>query len=81
LELNHTSSTTLKQEKIFAEINDRQSRSCNVINIFNVTETQSTADDELSTSNIFRQIYVVVDPISVLRLGKLSNKNRRFFFL
>jgi len=78
LELNHTSSTTLKQEKIFAEINDRQSRSCNVINIFNVTETQSTADlvDNQSISNLFRKIDVNIDPILVVHLGKLSNKHR-----
>jgi len=72
LELNHTSSTTLNQEKIFAEINDRQ---CNII-IFNLPETQANADDKLSISNIFRQIDVTINPINVLRLGKLSNKIR-----
>lgn len=46
-ELNHTSSTTLNQEKILAEINDRQSRNCNVI-LFNLPETQSNADNKLS---------------------------------
>lgn len=75
LELNQSNISTLNNEKIFAEINDRQSRSCNVI-LFNLPETQSNADDKLSISNIFRQIDIIVDPINVLRLGKLSNKNR-----
>jgi len=75
LELNYNSSTSLNQEKMFAEVNDRQSRSCNVI-LFNLPETQSNADDKLSICNIFRRIDVTVDPINVLRLGKSSNKNR-----
>jgi hypothetical protein len=75
LELNYNSSTSLNQEKIFAVINDRQSRSCNVI-ILNIPETQSNADDKLGISNIFRQIDVTIDPNNVLRLGKSSNKNR-----
>lgn len=74
-ELNHTSSTSLNQEKILAEIVDRQSRNCNII-LFNLPETQSNADDKLSVSNIFRNIDVIIDPINVLRLGKLPNKNR-----
>jgi hypothetical protein len=75
LELNYNSSASLNQENIFAEINDRQSRSCNVI-LFNLPETESNADDKLCISNIFRQIDVTVVPINVLRLGKSSNKNR-----
>jgi len=75
LELNYNSSNSINQENIFAEIKDRQSRSCNII-LFNLPETQSNADDKMCISNIFRRIDVIVDPINVLRLCKSSNKNR-----
>jgi hypothetical protein len=75
LEFNHNSSTSLNQEKIFAEIIYSHSRNCNVI-LFNLPETQSNADDKLSVSNIFCNIDVIKDPITILRLGKSLNKNR-----
>lgn len=44
--------------------------------LFNLPETQYNTDNKLSVSNIFRNTDVIIDPINVLRLGKLSNKNR-----
>lgn len=38
-ELNYNSSNSINQENVFAEINYRQSRSCNII-LFNLPETQ-----------------------------------------
>lgn len=41
LELSHSNSITPSEEKIFFEITDRQSRSCNII-LFNIPETPTT---------------------------------------
>jgi hypothetical protein len=77
LEAGSISSTSWSYEQTFAEISDRQSRSRNII-LFNIPEspTQLNIDDKNQISNIFRQIGVLIDPINVVRLGKVSNKCR-----
>jgi len=63
---------------MFAEINDRQARICNII-LFNLPESPNALSnlvDNQSISNLFRKIDVNIDPILVVHLGKLSNKHR-----
>jgi len=77
LELSSNNSTSLNQEHIFAEISDRQSRSRNII-LFNIPETpnQTNSDDKNYVSNIFKKIDLSIEPINIIRLGKITNKCR-----
>lgn len=43
---------------------------------FSLPKTQSNSDDQLSIFNIYCQMDVIVDPINVLRLSKVSIKTR-----
>lgn len=66
------------QESLFSEFMDRQSRARNII-LFNVPDHSTSADQQNDSSlvnDIFNVINVPTKPLSVHRLGKLSNKPR-----
>lgn len=71
----------IPQEKLFSEFMDRQSRARNIV-LFNVPEFSSTisADKCKDTSSFINDVSntigLTIRPVSVYRLGKLSNKPR-----
>ncbi|CAI6353558.1 unnamed protein product [Macrosiphum euphorbiae] len=65
------------QEKVYSELLDRQSRARNVI-LFNVPEPSvpDQSQDTSTAKDILNTIGVQTIPVSIHRLGKLSNKPR-----
>jgi hypothetical protein len=75
---NNESLCNMAQEKVYSELLDRQSRARNII-LFNVPESFNLPDhtqDTSITQDIFSTIGIPTNPISIHRLGKVSNKPR-----
>ncbi|CAI6364507.1 unnamed protein product [Macrosiphum euphorbiae] len=65
-------------ESVYSELMDRQSRARNII-FFNIQEFNSLPDqltDTLTVDEILKSIDLKINPVSVRRLGKQSNKPR-----
>lgn len=81
LDIKHTQNTeslgATAQEKVYSELLDRQSRARNVI-LFNIPEPSvpGQSQDTSTAKDILNTIGVQTNPVSIHRLGKLSNKPR-----
>jgi hypothetical protein len=75
---NTEQSCNMSQEKVYSELLDRQSRSRNII-LFNVPESSnspSQTQDISIVTDVLNCIGTETKPVSIHRLGKLSNKPR-----
>ncbi|CAI6372433.1 unnamed protein product [Macrosiphum euphorbiae] len=76
--LETTASPGANVESVYSELMDRQSRARNII-FFNIQEFNSLPDqltDTLTVDEILKSIDLKINPVSVRRLGKQSNKPR-----